>query len=338
MRRSPLALLGLVLAAALAASGCAPRAATPDPTRTAEAAPTVEPSPTIEPLVIGPAEMPPVAFGGDCSKTLSNEDLAEWLGTGVTPERGTGQHLAAMGGLECTWPGPNGASVRLEAIPRAGLSGAEFPDEHAPSFFANCSYDGYCSWQGGDDALWLALTFHIPEIATSQDAAAAGEALGAKVIESHDAVASQPWTQDTTGWIVDLGCERIAAAVGAQFGQPLEGQEFGWDADRPPAAYVMAIASGRQALCRLRPDEPDGSESIVRVFPGLGALAFDDAVPVDLGIAGVIAFKRPGAFIGEEWMITDGVNRIEAFLPRAGATTPDPLAVAVAAAAASGFE
>ncbi|MGL4256911.1 MAG: hypothetical protein ACRCSL_11305, partial [Microbacterium sp.] len=147
MRLSPLAAALPVLAAVvLTMTGCA----APPPVET-PASPSAEPvpDPTVEPIVIGPAVMPPVAFGGHCAKALTIEDLFDVTGIEFAPEDTvddplTSKVVANVGGLECSWVSGDGR-VYLDTIPQAGLDGARFP--HVEDYFEDCDrLAPGCAW------------------------------------------------------------------------------------------------------------------------------------------------------------------------------------------------
>lgn len=334
MRRSSHAAALIGLAVAVTLTGCA----TPAPVETPAASPSASASqPPVEPVVIGPAEMPPVAFGGDCAKALSADDVAEVLGVPVTAEAVESEdYLVNMGGLACEWTAESGASVELEVVPRAGLDGAVFPEEYEASFFDQCSYDGSCRWQGGDDAVWLALTFRAIDGAAQDDVDAWGEAVGARVTANHAAAEAPPWTRDRTGWWPVLDCAQVADAVGVQLGEAPTGEMSGWDADLPPAAYVLAIEGARVTRCSL--DGVDGTTSaMVSIEPGMGGVPVDGATAVELGVPGITAFSVADEY-QLPYLLTDGVNRIRLSVRADGPDGETRLLTAIAAAAASGFQ
>ncbi|KRB38485.1 hypothetical protein [Microbacterium sp. Root180] len=336
MRRSSLAAaLPVLVAVILTMTGCA----TPAPVETPAASSPAEPTPTIEPVVIGPAEMPPVAFGGDCANALTPEDIAEALGTTVVPRpRTLDESIANVGGLECEWRDANGNAVILAFIPRVGLDGAVFPEELAANFFDECTGGSYCAWQGGDDIAWVALTLVVPEGTTRGDVDGWGEALGQLAIENYSAAVDDPWTRDRTAWFPTLACEEVGDAIGAQLGVPIVGRASGWDADRPPTGYVMALGGSRQAHCYLTSDGGQGMS--VTIWPGLGeTLAAEGATNVDFGVPGVTAYEGgQDDYRGRDYILTDGVNRIDLWVRIDDTDAQRRFAVAVAAAAASGFE
>lgn len=324
-----LALLGLTLA------GCASPAPAETPAVSAE--PT--PEPTIEPIVIGPAEMPPVPFGGDCAKALSVDDIAEVTGVTVAPEAPSqGEAMGNVGGLECEWLAANGDRVILALIPRAGLDGAVFPEDLAPTFFGPCTAGSYCAGQGGDDNAWVGVTLVAPEGTTQEDFDAWNEELGRRALENYAATADAPWTRDRAGWLPALDCGQVGDAISAQLGVPVAGQISGWDADRPPTGYVMALEASQQTACYLVLDEAQGAS--LTIWPGLGeALRADGATEVDFGIPGITAYEGAESdYRGRTHIMTDGVNRIDLGARTGDAEAQRRFAVAVAAAVASDFE
>lgn len=341
MRRAPIAAASLVVMA-IALIGCASN----EPTGSApivSAEPVVEstsPTPTLDPVVIGPANMPPAAFGGDCAAALSVDDISEVLGMDVVdPARSfSDEAMTNVGGLECEWRGPDGDAVILAVVPRAGLDGAVFPEDLAPRFFEECTGGSYCAWQGGDDTAWVGLTFTTPEGATLDDVEAGGNALGQRVLGNYASAGDDPWIRDTAGWFPALDCAQVGNAIGAQLGVPITGQISGWDADRPPTGHVMALEGSRQASCYLRPDG-DTAFSMT-IWPGLGeTLSVDGATETDFGVPGVTVYEGGlEDYRGRAFVLTDGVNRIDYWMHTDDAEAKRKVAVAVAAAAASDFQ
>jgi hypothetical protein len=343
VRPSPLAALAVGLAAfSFALTGCATGAgaSVEPPAAVPSSEPTPTPTPTVEPIVIGPAEMPHVVFGGDCDAALAVEEVADVLGAEVTVNaRSYGpimkSSMSNIGGLECSYT-TGEAHLELAVIPRTGLEGAK--SLTTGSYFEGCNGGQYCSWQGGDDLAWLALTFIYTGM-TQEEADSEAAALASNVLANLAAAGEEPWTRDRTGWWPALSCDAVADAVGSQAGVVLTGEDEGFP-DIPVPAPAMAAAGSRQAKCILWDDDSETVVGFVRISPGLGAAPLrTDGVPVDLGAPGISAETGPGDSGHGPFFLSDGVNRVE--VETYGDTslgTPMELAVAVAAAAASDFE
>ncbi|KRB38484.1 hypothetical protein [Microbacterium sp. Root180] len=338
MRRSPFAALGIGLAAlGLVLTGCA----TPAPVETPAASSPAEPTPTIEPVVIGPAEMPPVAFGGDCAKVLTTDDLFEVTGIefalqdGVEDNPVTDNVVANVGGLECSWAGGD-SEVYLDTIPQAGLDGTRFP--HVEDYFEECDRVAPgCGWYQSGDALWTSVYFATPGV-TREQADVWGEELGRRVAENHTATAAEPWTRDRSGWWPVFDCAQIAAAVNAQAGDALLVGEV--DGFRGGPGPEMAREASRETQCTLT--SPEGAE-IVRMTTRAGVGDVSDSsttmTPVDSGVPGISMSLGGDEGGGTEWyVLSDGVNTVRLSASASALNSPEELALAVAAAAASGFE
>lgn len=339
MRRSPLALLGLVLAAALAASGCAPRAATPDPTTSVETAPTAEPSPTVDPVVVGPAEMPPPVFGGDCTKALSSEDVAAVMGDAWSSEPSRTQPVSAnVGALECVWTksDDSNAQVRVTVIQESALDGAALSAELADEYYAGCEI-AVCSWQGGEDGLWIGIDF-IERDLTRQVVDSWGADLGELIIARHVQAAPAPWVRDRNGWWPSLDCAQVAEAVSAQLGETLAGQDAGWE-EIPAPGYMLAHQASRGTECNLAL-----GDTYLRFSMSSGTGAERppgfEWTAEDLGVPGIQAFVSDQEDVAD-YTFTDGINTATIQIhtwPGDPVVPHRDIAVAVAAAAASGFE
>lgn len=339
MRPSPLAALAVGLAAfSVTLTGCATGAGAS--VETPAAVPSSEPSatPTPEPISLGPAELPPLEFDGDCQHALAAEDLAGIVGTGVTPDPEGDRYLANMGALECTWTGADIGAVRLYVMPRSAIDGPVLPAREESAFFDECSYDGStCAWQGGDESVWIAAEFVAPH-AVQEEVNAWGAAIAARVLENRSAHPAEPWTRDRTGWWFALDCAQAATAIGAQLGRPVEGMSYGWDADRPPVGYAVGLTTAGHTQCLLSDAESGQLWRTMRVYPGEGGRAVDDGyVTVDFGVPGITVYadatdREDGR---STYVLTDGVNRIELSV---SGDSAEQFAVAVAAAAASDFE
>ncbi|MGL4256910.1 MAG: hypothetical protein ACRCSL_11300 [Microbacterium sp.] len=292
--------------------------------------------------MIGPAEMPPVVFGSDCAKVLSADELSEVVGADLGPgDRDSAYDVTAnAGGLSCEWTGPNGEWVFVDVIPQAGLGGTEIPADAAAFYFDECKWaGGSCSWQGGDDSVWLGISFSgITGIA--HDAAVGwGDDLGKRILVNHAAAAAEPWTRDRTGWWPTLDCATIAEALGAQLGATLVGEPYGYEDLPSPGALLVDEATGRSD-CALH--GADG-EHVVRVVtsPGLGAVfSVPDAEPVDSGVPGISMLDYGADIYGgaQSFRVTDGVNRVDMGASGSTLGTAQEIATAVAAAAASDFQ
>lgn len=342
MRLSPLASLGIGLAAiSLALTGCA--TAEPEAAPAASSTPTPTPTPTMEPIVIGPAEMPPVVFDGDCEKVATTEELTDTIGVELEPHVRESEFDATLtlGGLSCEWNGPNGELIFVGVIPQTGLDGAEIPADLAEFYFGECTWaGGSCSWQGSNESVWVGISFSGISGMTHDAAVGWGDELGQRVLENHAAEAAESWVRDRAGWWPALDCGTIADAVGAQLGAPLVGEPYGFE-HVPVPGQLLAIQAVGHADCSL--DGPDG-EPVVRVstWPGLGAsFSVPDAEPVDSGVPGISMLDYGANEWGgtaREYRLTDGVNRAGVSASDSSVGTQQEIAAAVAAAAASDFQ
>jgi hypothetical protein len=340
MRHSPITLLGASLAAvALLLSGCA----TPAPTtpgasaEPSEQTPTPAPTSASDPIVIGPAEMPPVAFGGDCEKVLTPADIAEVTGKelALQPPIQVEPPIDSAGGLRCGWSDElsDGASLRVGVLPQAGLDGAEIDADHAQIYFVECHW--VCSWEGGDESVWLEISFQYPSAMTRGVIDEWGEALGARITARYaDASADAPWVRDRSGWWPKFECGQLADAVGAQLGIALEGTAAGYDS-RPAPVQWMAHRASRGTRCHL---EGEGTNLGVWTSAGLGGSltadpGWESSTPIDLGVPGITAQQASEEAIA----LSDGVNRASFYVYEAPVPVRD-VAAAIAAAAASDFQ
>lgn len=335
MRCSPRSAVLLGLAVVLTVTGCA----TPAPTETPAASPSAPaPEPTVEPLVIGPAQMPPIAFGGECAKALSLADVTEVLGAEATldgsrPEGRTS--IDSAGGLQCAWTTPE-AQLTLDVIPRSGLNGAAFPEERAARYFDECNDGWFCSWEGGDHQVWLALTFTNQGM-TRSEVDAQAEALAPRVLANFATAGDEPWTRDRTGWWPALACDDLAVAVGSQSGDALTGEE-GRIEDLPYPGYLITQEGTGHTDCTLY-DDAGAVVGRVVTDPGLGAPPlWSGGEPVDLGAPGITALASPIGDTRWVYVMGDGVNRVYVEAGDSSVGTPEQFAVAVAAAAASDFQ
>jgi hypothetical protein len=335
VRPSPLAVVGTGLAAlVIALTGCTPAPLTPPRTASsAEATPT--PAPSITPLVIGAAEMPPVAFDGDCAKALTSADIAEVTGTDLSPSASDDFDPSNenVGGLRCSW-GDTNQSLRIGVIPRPALDGLEMPADLAGLYFQECG-TWVCSWQGGDDAIWIAISFQLGSEMTRVNVDEWGAALGERIIDRHAASEAAPWERDRTGWWPEFACEDIAGPIGDQLGLALVGTPLPHE-HLPAPEQTMAMTATRRTYCDVAGADGDphftvstraGVGGSLRVPPDI------DAAPVDLGVPGITA-----QVANDSWFpLSDGVNQAEVYVFE---TTGEPhdIAAAVAAAAASGFQ
>ncbi len=341
MRTSPLANLVLGLAViSVVLTGCATGAA--EPAGNPAAAPPTEPSATstAEPIVVGPAEMPPVAFDGDCAQALSIDEVSELLEVTATEQPvAPDEVLLNLGGLTCRWSEADDLALMVHAIPRAGLDGAELPAEfddmlECPSDpVASEALHRSCAWEGGDDELWLGLVLPLHGQQTAADIDEAGTALAERILERHAASGAQAWVRDRSTWWPSFDCAQVATALSAELGEPVDGQVVPWDADLAPIGRIMKREAGRLSDCSFAGSAgPAGS---VHVYPGLGGGPFEGVATVDLGIPGITAYEPidDGPYI-----VTDGVNRVEVWSYETSAIEPRDFVAAIAAAAASDFQ
>lgn len=338
MHRRSLAAVITAGALAIAFAGCASTsAATPDPGASVE--PVAESTPTVEPIVVGSAEMPPVVFDGDCAQALTPEDIAEVTGQDLVlqPPIQYEPLIDSAGGLRCSWSSgqSDGGRVYLGIIPQAGLDGVEMPADISTMYFEDCG-SWVCAWQGGDDAVWVTLSFQYGDEMTRASVDGWGEALGERVIARYAEAADGPWIRDRSGWWPAFDCAQVAEAVGAQLGITLNGSEQGFE-DIPAPEQWMAVHASRETGCNLS-DEQRGLVFLVSTVAGLGGSFSEhpDAQPlspIDLGVPGIEA-QTTG-----EWrfVLIDGINQADLYVYESP-TSLDNIARAVAAAAASDFQ
>lgn len=324
---------GLLL---LALVGCTPTpAAAPD--SRASAVPTPTPTPTVEPVVVGPAEMPPIVFDGDCAAALTPEDIAEVTGRDLAldPPIQYEPSIDNAGGLRCPWSNADGAGIYIGIMPRAGLDGAEIPADLTERYFTEC--DGWvCSWQGGNDDVWVAISFNFLDEMTREGVDEWGDDLGQRIIARFADSAPEPWIRDRSSWWPAFECATIAEAVGAQLGTTLIGSDYGFE-HLPAPEQLMGSLSSREAACILK-DEGGALSLLVSTEAGQGGSFFRDensrpAAPLDLGVPGIEAQTVGGELV----VLIDGVNRADVFVYES-AVPSDDIAAAVAAAAASDFQ
>lgn len=342
MRRSLLAVAGVVAAAAcLALTGCVPVAVAPTPDAAPSLPASPSPSPTATPETVPPGEMPPVVFGGDCTKMLAAGDIADVMATALTAAASTAAvgMMANVGALSCGWADVAGLPVvSVTVIPAAGLDGTTFPPESMGYYFEECDVDWVCAWQGGDEAVWIAASFQgVPEM-SRQRVDAWGEALGAKIAANHAAAPDEPWVRDRTGWWPTFDCTALADSVGRQLGTELVAEDAGF-IDPPAPGWIMAGLASRYSSCVLR---DGGGNDVVYVTTAAGigtAPVADGWSRVDLGVPGVNAASGGrGPFGGEMFSLAVGVNEVSIEARDTSIGAPLAVATAVAAAAASDFE
>jgi hypothetical protein len=339
VRLSPITSLGIGLAAfSLALTGCATAEPEAAPAASSTPTPTPTPTPTVEPIVIGPTEMPPVVFGGDCEEVLSADEVTTILGAESTIEElppALGKFADQnAGALKCSWT-TDGAGLDVTLITRGALGSAVFPAEVSARYFEDC--DGwFCSWQGEEDGLWMLFTF-TREGMSQAEVEAGGEALAPIVGANYAESGSEPWVRDRTGWWPALDCGQIAVAVGAQAGAELSGER--WDSlEGPDPGYLMAAEGTGEAHCTLY-DEAGDIVGFVTTNPGLGAPPiWPDSEPVELGAPGITAVTDGATGSLTLYAMSDGVNRVHVQSSGSSVGTPEQFAVAVAAAAASDFQ
>lgn len=342
MRTAPLMAIGIAAAAVgFVLTGCASNATTATPGSSAEPAATPSPTPTIEPIVVGPAEMPPLVFGGDCGKALTTADLFEAVGVEFQPDFRDEDTavIANVGGLRCTWREPGGGTVYLNTIPQAGLDGTVFPADEVDTYFVECPTTmSLCAWQDAGEPLWTSVTFASVPGMTRELVDGWGERLAQRVTENHAATAAEPWTRDRTGWWPAFDCEQIANAVAARSAAPVVLGEV--DGFRPAPGQVMAIRASRETNCGLSTTEGTAAAQIT-AWSGMGALTHvtEPTTPVESGAPGISMFRLEDAGSdSERYVLSDGVNAVLISVYEEWVDVPEQLAVAIAAAAASDFQ
>lgn len=336
MRHSPLAALIVGAALGLALTGCTP---SPNVSTTPEALPSATATPTVEPVVIGPTDTPPVAFGGDCSKVLAPEQIADATGLSLELQVSSANEgtSANVGALWCAWEGPEGRAVRLTIIPQAGLDGTTFPADSMKYYFEDCDADWVCAWQGGNDSIWIGLSFQSVPDMTRQSVDAWGAALGEQIMAHHSTAGDEAWIRDRNGWWPTVDCDQVAESVGAQLGLALSGEQVGY-IDPPAHGHVMADLASRYSVCSL--STSDGAGMAVLSLTAGTASSSPSSPSIELGIPGVTAATTDAGYYldGDGFALTDGTNLVWLEAASSGERSPQQIATAVAAAAASGFQ
>lgn len=336
MRRSPLAAAAVLALLALAGCAAGP-AASADPTPTAASTPTPTATPTVEATLVGPAELPPQVFGGDCGAAVDPAVLEQANGRSIGDvtegDLRWSPSLRSAGGLSCDFSGG-----RLDILPRAGLADAELPAREHEYYFVNC--DWTCAWVWETDALWISGSDWSAEDRSRAGMDAIAAAVGPHVAERWESLDEQPWTRDRTGWLPVIGCDAMAAAVGQQLGAQLNGQEVGYH-DPPVPAVRMGDVASRVSWCALSAGEHTLAEVRSSAGDAWSAPRDESAVRVDLGVPGVTAFEAEGwAYLrGAGFQLTDGINVTFASVSEDGVEwTAQQIVTAIAAAAASDFQ
>lgn len=338
MRRSPLA-TAAVLAVVIGLAGCAAPVEAADPTSSPSvaSAPSPTPTPTPEALVVGPAELPPQVFGGDCAAAIDPAALT--TASGYTIEevvpRDTqwANGLLSAGGLTCEWDGG-----RIDILPRPGLGDAELSAATHEYYYVDC--DWMCSWVWETDSLWISGMDWGVDGRTREEVDALGSAIGPHIAARWDAMAEQEWTRDHTGWLPEIGCDAMAAAVGEQLGRALTGAEGSYH-DAPGAVVTLTDMASNLSWCGLSAEGRTLASVHVSAGRAWSVPSNPDAAPVDLRIPGIEAYDSAGlGYVqGASYEVTDGVNVI-----LADVVDDDPdwtatqLVAAIAEAAASRFE
>ena len=336
MRRSPLA-LGLALSVVLALTGCAPAESNgPTSTPVAASSPTPTPTSTAEALIVGPAELPPQVFDGDCATAIEAAALAQALGYSVDEVRGrdmkSSEGIRSAGGLSCEWDGG-----RIDIVPRDGLGDAELPAAMSDYYFVTC--DWACAWVWETDSLWITGADWRIDGRTRAEVDALGSAVGPHIAERWESTGEQPWTRDRTGWLPEIECDAMAAAVGEQLGGTLIGAEASYH-DPPGAAVTLTDIASNASWCVLSAEGRMLASVHVSGGRAWSTPTDPDAASVDLGVPGIESYESAGfGYIrGASYELTDGISVIRAdVLNDHPEWTADQLVTAVAAAAASGF-
>ncbi|MGU3645698.1 hypothetical protein ACLBXX_12075 [Microbacterium sp. C23T] len=332
MRRSlPLALAALAVIGFLTA--CAPTAepgATSTPGPVASADPTPTPTPTVQ--TIGGGQAPPAVFGGDCAVAVPAAELTAATGIDgieiVRRDQTWTRTVDNVGGLVCEWKG-GGVTGNVTILPKNGLDGAALPDDGADFYFGPCEWE--CSWRW--ESPELVIMGHSSDLAERGRVEA--DRIGAHVgagIAARTADAGLSWQRDRERWWPRETCADLAVQLGSRMGSTVTAQEAGYH-DPPSPGTVLADIASRRAWCGF---ETAGHQFAVAVFESgvaWGLSSVDPGQPVDLGVPGVQAFSstQGGGYLGEEYVVTDGVNAMSVVIAPDSGWAPHELAAVFAA-------
>ncbi len=339
MRRFATAVLAAAVVLALA--GCATPTDTPPPEPAPTPTPTASATPAAQVRTVGPTEMPPTVFDGDCALALTAEEAVQITGLPFALESSESSgSMANVGGVNCTWHAEP-VALRVQIIPQAGLDDAEFPEDSVDYYFEDCDPNWVCGWRWESEDLWIAGSFQFAADMTRESIDAWGSALGAAMGAHFEANPGEPWERDRTGWWDTLDCQAAATAIGDGLGMALAGEQAGY-IDPPAAGWVMADIAAHMSDCAI--SVPDGGDQVVLLHTTAGTGSAPPEwvlsyTPVDLGVDGITASTGGrGPYGGEQYYLTDGVNTASIEARSTATHSPEQIAAAVARAAASGFE
>ncbi|WP_433676766.1 hypothetical protein [Microbacterium gorillae] len=300
--RSPFARFLTAVAATLVLAGCTAtepgQAASSTPatsTPSASVEPTAESTPTDD--AVEPAE-PEMAFAGDCSQVLTDEDLnviapATWT---LTDANGPTPASALAGALSCRWDGAGAGVVSVDILPLSLVSDEALatpdivtcPDGEGPDL---------CMAELAVGDSWL-----IAGAGTEDALSAVVGRVGARLIGQHPVAAPLPtgsWAVPDCSVIVDA--VRAAGMTDAEPGVQNDSQPYGplWDA---------LAADGRAGWCGAHQPQEGGIS--VTLYPGgadRGHEPSGEQFDVDGADRGWITREDAGLSTG---VLDAGVNRL----------------------------
>lgn len=300
--RSPFARLLTAVAATLVLAGCTatepgeaasntPAASTP----TASVEPSDESTPADD--AVEPVE-PEMAFAGDCSQVLTDEDLnaiapATWT---LTDLNGPTPASALAGALSCRWDGAGGGVVSVDILPVSLVSDEALatpdivtcPDNEGPDL---------CMAELAVGDSWL-----IAGAGTEDALSAVVGRVGARLIGQHPVAAPLPagsWALPDCSAIVDAA--REGGMPDAEPGVQNDSNPYGplWD---------VLTADGRAGWCGAHQPQVDGIA--VTFYPGgadRGREPTGEDFEVDGADRGWITVDDAGLATG---IVDAGVNRL----------------------------
>lgn len=249
--------IAAAVAAALAFAGCASTAPPGTATSTPSAS-TAQPSPTPTPT---PEHT--IAFGGDCSAVLSDDDLAAIVGVETRPREYVGTAdvgLRTLGGIECAWQAAEDIgyladgiySLIVVVLPTASVSA----DLRAEASTAACIriYDGATCTLGADvGGVWVAA--QVDQFGNEPPTALLQSTLD--TASAHVPGAIAPVALPATGqwWSLGATCEELGERLGlADFLG--EGYVTGWWEGDPTLAWTYRVVrdAGATASCHWNPN------------------------------------------------------------------------------------
>ncbi|WP_374977585.1 hypothetical protein ACEYYH_07410 [Microbacterium trichothecenolyticum] len=322
---------GALTTAALLSSDSTPTpVSTPSVTAsTPELTPTpTSPSPAPTPQEPEPAPIPDAvpAFGGDCSATLTDEEVDGLRGVGMmrSDYRWRTGANDVLGGIDCVWVSEEAylaATVHLFAYPESVVPSA-VRDAIAPGCVDSGNGPAVeCASSGTVDGTWLLVRAYGPTVQVSASGVDALYAAAAARIGEHPR--ATPATR-TAQWWSQPDCPALAAQIDpGVYGYERVAQLEPTTSDPGARAEAIVSLAGAAFSCELHFTSGSGDTStgeVVRVdvVPG-GALTFPTAVAAE-GAAAVTVSGAQAAVIvpgldryegsGEVIVATDGVNTL----------------------------